>query len=201
MSASAPIAAPASASDPAPTAKHPQDGMVVHVYDDIREEDNHLPNWWLGILFGAIVFGFGYWFVFEVAHAEQSPLELYRAETAAAEKRRAEAAPVSNETLAILAKDAAVIAEGKKTFVSTCAPCHGIEAQGIVGPNLTDGFWLHGSKPIDIFTSVTNGYPEKGMRPWGPVLGTARIRAVTAFVVSIKGTNVAGRPPQGTASE
>ena len=110
-------------------------------------------------------------------------------------------ADVSNETLAVLAKDAAVIADGKKMFVSTCAPCHGIQGQGIVGPNLTDGFWLHGSKPIDIFTSVTNGYPEKGMRPWGPVLGTARIRAVTAFVVSIKGTNVAGRPPQGVASE
>jgi len=195
---SAPAVAPPPAAAPA---KHSQDGVVVHVYDDIREEDNHLPNWWLGILFGAIVFGFGYWFVFEIAHAEQSPLELYRAETAAAEKRRAEAAPVSNETLAVLAKDPAVIADGKKTFVSTCAPCHGIGGQGIVGPNLTDGFWLHGSKPIDIFTSVTNGYPEKGMRPWGPVLGTARIRAVTAFVVSIKGTNVAGRPPQGIAAE
>src|SRR5438105_3372243 len=26
---------------------------VVHVYDDIQEEDNHLPNWWVAILFGA----------------------------------------------------------------------------------------------------------------------------------------------------
>ena len=182
-------------------ADHPGDGVVVHVYDDIREEDNHLPNWWLGILFGAIVFGFGYWFVFEVAHAELSPLELYRVETAAAEKRRAEAAPVSNDTLAVLGKDAATVAEGKKTFVSTCAPCHGLGGQGIVGPNLTDGAWLHGSKPIDIYTSVTNGYPEKGMRSWGPVLGSSRIRAVTAFVLSIKGTNVPGRPPQGTPSD
>ena len=182
-------------------ADHPGNGMVVHVYDDIIEEDNRLPNWWLAILFGAIVFAFGYWFVFEVTHAEQSPLELYRAEAAAAEKHRAEAAPVSNATLAVLGKDAATIAEGKKTFVSTCAPCHGLEGQGIVGPNLTDAAWLHGAKPIDIYTSVTNGYPEKGMRPWGPVLGTARIRAVTAFVLSIKGTNVAGRPPQGTPSD
>ena len=91
---------------------------------------------------------------------------------------------------------------GKKTFVSTCAPCHGLEGQGIIGPNLTDGAWLHGGKPIDVYTSVTNGYPEKGMRPWGPMLGTARIRAVTAFVLSIKGKNVAGgRPPQGTIGD
>lgn len=171
---------------------------VVHVYDDIREEDNHLPDWWLAILFGAIVFAFGYWFVFEVAHASPSPLETWRAETAAAEKKRAEAGPVTNEALSVLAKDSATLADGKKTFVSTCAPCHGLEGQGIVGPNLTDGFWLHGGRPVDIHTSITAGYPDKGMRPWGPVLGVARVRAVAAYVVSIKGQNRAGRPPQGT---
>ena len=58
------------------------------------------------------------------------------------------------------------------------------------------------SVKADVYTSVTNGYPEKGMRPWGPMLGTARIRAVTAFVLSIKGKNVAGgRPPQGTIGD
>jgi len=173
-------------------------GGVVHVFDDIREEDNRLPDWWLGILFGAIVFAFGYWFVFEVAHASPSPLETFRADMAAAEKKRAEAGPVSDEALAVLAKDTVTLADGKRTFISTCAPCHGLEGQGIVGPNLTDGFWLHGAKPVDIHTSITNGYPDKGMRPWGPVLGVARVRAVAAFVVSIKGQNRTGRPPQGT---
>ena len=48
------------------------------------------------------VFAFGYWFVFEVAHASPSPLETWRTETAAAEKKRAEAGPVTNEALAVL---------------------------------------------------------------------------------------------------
>jgi cytochrome c oxidase cbb3-type subunit 3 len=172
---------------------------VVHVYDDIHEEDNHLPNWWLGILFGAIVFAFGYWFIYEVTKAEPSPLESYRIEAAIAEKRRAEASPVSNEVLAVLAKDPTTVGEGKKVFVSNCAPCHGAQGQGIVGPNLTDKFWLHGGKPLDIHKSITGGYPEKGMRAWGPVLGPARIRSVAAFVLSIRGQNLPGRPPQGTA--
>jgi cytochrome c oxidase cbb3-type subunit 3 len=172
---------------------------VVHIYDDIHEEDNHLPNWWLAILFGAIVFAFGYWFIFEVTKAEPSPLESYRSEAAAAEKKRAESSPVSNEVLTVLAKDANTVADGKKIFVSNCAPCHGAQGQGIVGPNLTDKFWLHGGQPLDIHKSITGGYPEKGMRAWGPFLGPTRIRSVAAFVLSIKGQNLPGRPPQGTA--
>lgn len=174
------------------------DNKVLHVYDDIEEEDNHLPHWWLAILYGAIVFAFGYWFVYETTHAAPGPLASLRTEMAEAAKRRAESGPISNESLAVLSRDAKTVAEGKQVFVSTCAPCHAPQGQGLVGPNLTDKFWLHGGAPVDIHKSITGGYPEKGMRPWGAVLGAARVRAVAAFVVSIKGQNLAGRPPQGT---
>ena len=174
---------------------------IVHVYDDIEEEDNHLPNWWLAILFGAIVFGFGYWFLYEVTGALPGPLASFKTETAEAAKKRAEAGPVTNDSLLVLAKDGKTLAEGKQLFTSTCAPCHGAQAQGLVGPNLTDKFWLHGGSGVDIHKSITGGYPEKGMRPWGPVLGATRVRAVAAFVVSLKGQNLPGRPPQGTAVE
>lgn len=177
------------------------DSKVIHVYDDIEEEDNHLPNWWLAILFGAIVFGFGYWFIYEVTGAAPSPLVAFRQETAAANKRRAESAPVSNESLAVLARDEKTLAEGRQIFVSTCAPCHGADAQGVIGPNLTDNFWLHGGTPMAIHKSVTDGYPDKGMRPWTPILGAVRVRTVAAYVLSLKGKNVPGRAPQGTAVE
>jgi cytochrome c oxidase cbb3-type subunit 3 len=184
-----------------PAAGGDPERKVVHVYDDIEEEDNHLPNWWLSILFGAIVFGAGYWFVYEVTGAAPSPLAAFKAEMAEAAQRRAESGPVTDESLAVLARDAKTVADGRQVFVSTCAPCHGTQGQGVVGPNLTDKFWLHGGKPVDIHKSITNGYPEKGMRPWGPVLGAARVRQVAAFVMSIKGQNLPGRPPQGTAAE
>jgi len=172
---------------------------VVHVYDDIEEEDNHLPNWWLGILFGAIVFAFGYWFVYEVTGAAHGPLATFKLETAELARKQAEAGPVTNESLAVLARDGNTLAEGKQVFVWTCAPCHGPLGQGLVGPNLTDKYWLHGGSAVDIHKSITGGYPEKGMRPWGPVLGANRVRSVAAFVVSLKGQNIPGRPPQGTA--
>jgi cytochrome c oxidase cbb3-type subunit 3 len=187
---------PAAGDPPLPAAR-----KIVHVYDDIEEEDNHLPNWWLAILFGAIVFGFGYWFLYEVTATLPGPLATFRAETAEAAKRRAEAGPVTNESLLVLAKDARTLADGKQLFTSTCAPCHGPLAQGLVGPNLTDKFWLHGGTPVDIHKSITNGYPDKGMRPWGQILGAARVRTVAAFVISLKGQNVPGRPPQGIPVE
>jgi len=174
---------------------------VVHVYDDIEEEDNHLPNWWLAILFGAIAFAFGYWFVYEVTKAAHGPLAAFKLESAEIARRQAESGPVSNQTLAVLARDTNTLAEGKQIFISTCAPCHGAQGQGLVGPNLTDKFWLHGGAGVDIHKSINGGYPEKGMRPWGPVLGATRVRAVAAFVVSMKGQNLLGRPPQGTAVE
>jgi cytochrome c oxidase cbb3-type subunit 3 len=174
---------------------------VVHVYDDIEEEDNHLPDWWLAILFGAIIFAFGYWFLFEVTAAAQGSLATFKTEMAEAARKRAEAGPVTNESLAVLAKDASTLAQGKEVFTSTCAPCHGGQAQGLVGPNLTDKFWLHGGAPVDVHKSITNGYPDKGMRPWAQVLGATRVRAVAAFVVSLKGQNLPGRPPQGVPVE
>lgn len=182
-------------------AEVPPQRKVVHVYDDIEEEDNNLPNWWLATLFGAIVFAFGYWFVYEVTAAVPGPLATLRTETAELAKRRAEAGPITDESLAVLAHDEKTLAEGKQTFISTCAPCHGAQGQGLVGPNLTDKFWLHGAKPVDIHKSITGGFPDKGMRPWGQVLGAGRVRSVAAYVLSIKNQNLPGRPPQGTAAD
>ena len=174
---------------------------VHHVYDGIEEQDNHLPNWWLGILFGTIVFSFGYWFVYETTRAAPSPLDVFRTEAAILAKKRAEGGPLSNDSLAVLASDNATVSDGKKTFAQMCAPCHGLEGQGNAGPNLTDKYWMHGANPLAIHKSITDGFPDKGMPAWGPMLGAARVRALTAFVVSIKNTNVPGKPPQGDPVE
>jgi cytochrome c oxidase cbb3-type subunit 3 len=102
------------------------------------------------------------------------------------------------EALRALAKDKGTVDQGKQVFVQTCAACHRQDGGGVVGPNLTDDFWLHGAAPDKIYKTIAKGVPEKGMPAWGPQLGMDRTQAVTAYVISIRGTNVAGgKAPQG----
>lgn len=88
--------------------------------------------------------------------------------------------------------------EGKKVFKQNCVACHGQKGEGIVGPNLTDDYWLHGNKLSDVVKVITNGVPAKGMMAWKPQLSTAQIQAVASYVLSLKGAVPAnGKAPQG----
>lgn len=171
--------------------------LVHHVYDGIEEHDNRLPNWWLGILWTTIVFGFGYWFYFHVAEVGALPMREYQQEAAEAAQRLADNQPISNETLLAMLKDDTQTGNGKALFQQNCGTCHGAEGQGLIGPNLTDNAWLHGGKPVDIHKTISEGAVAKGMPAWGRTLGAGRVKALTAYVLTLKGKNVAGKPPQG----
>lgn len=184
---------------PDPNARPPAEETTpppLHVYDDIEEQDNRLPNWWLGLLYGTIVFAFGYWFVYEIGGYWPHPRAAYEAAAAAAAARAA-AEPLSDQTLLALTKDTRALGEAGRVFQQTCSPCHGMNAQGQVGPNLTDRFWLHGGAPTAIHKSITAGFPSKGMPPWGQILGPTRVRGLTAYLVTLKGKNLPGKAPQG----
>ncbi len=170
---------------------------VIAVYDGIEEEDNHLPYWWLATLFGAIVFAFGYWLVFHTTKALPSPGGAYAADVAALKQSRIDANPMSDEAMAELAKDPAKVEEGRQVYASTCASCHGQQGEGLVGPNLTDKFWIHGNSPTELARAVSEGFADKGMPPWGQILGPDKVRKVTAYLLTLKGKNLPGKEPQG----
>jgi cytochrome c oxidase cbb3-type subunit 3 len=172
-----------------------------HVYDGIVEHDNELPLWWQLTLYGAVVFALVYWFgrrLDAIPSPEQNFVSDMAAQRALEAERARARGTIDDAMLATLQKDPATVAQGKAVFTATCAPCHKADGGGNIGPNLTDAYWLHGSKPIDIFHDVRDGVPAKGMPTWGPQLGDEKVETVVAFVLSIRNTNVpGGKAPQG----
>jgi cytochrome c oxidase cbb3-type subunit 3 len=169
-------------------------GEIIHVYDGIEEADNELPLWWLFTFYGAVVFAVFYWFYYEGFEVGDSPMQAYTAELAASAGQGGE---VTDESLEELATDSAAVAAGNDIFQSSCAACHRNDAGGMVGPNLTDPNWIHGGSPTDIHTTIRDGFPAASMPAWGAVLGPVAVQQVTAFVMSVRNTNVDGKEPQG----
>jgi cytochrome c oxidase cbb3-type subunit 3 len=181
--------------------------VLEHSYDGIREYDNPLPGWWRAMFWGTIVFAAGYFVWFHVADRGESPDARYRNELAVYESKRAEreaadAANVSEELLARNAQDEKLVEHGADIFSTHCASCHSADGRGLIGPNLTDLFQIHGSTRMDMFTTIRNGVSGTAMPAWGEQMGPAEVLAVATFATTLRGKNVAGgKAPQGAPVE
>jgi len=176
------------------------DSIKEHEFDGIQEFDNKLPNWWLWTLYGAIVFALFYWVVFHTLEIRPLPHEEFAAEMqVAAEEQLARAAAqgINNETFTMMAAMDNKVAEGREVFVKHCVACHLDDGRGLVGPNLTDGLWVHGCEPMQMYKIITDGVAAKGMPAWMNQLGPTRVQAVTAYLLTIKDNNIAGKDPEG----
>lgn len=189
-----------------PTEKDPNEPRLLdHEYDGIREYDNPLPRWWVGLFWATIVFAAVYMLNVipgigtgrgRIANYEQE-MKLAGARAAAAEAAHPQL-ELNEATVLAFMHDPAALAEGKQTFTTTCAACHRPDGGGNIGPNLTDEFWLHGDQPMELVHTITNGFPEKGMPAWGPVLQPAQVGHVAAYVLTLQGTDPPHpKPPQG----
>ncbi|MEO6520829.1 MAG: cbb3-type cytochrome c oxidase N-terminal domain-containing protein [Mucilaginibacter sp.] len=177
--------------------------IIAHDYDGIQELDNPTPRWFMVLFYGTIAFGVAYLLIYHVFGIGQLQYDEYKTEMAVAAKDRAtylsKSANLVDENTVKLTKDPTVITAGEAVFKSTCVACHGDHAEGKVGPNLTDDFWLHGNKVSDLFKTIKYGVPSKGMPTWEKQLTPKQISDVANFVKSIHGTNPANpKEPQGT---
>lgn len=179
------------------------DVLLDHDYDGIKELDNALPPWWKWGFYITLVLGVWYLLRFHVWETGPTPLQEYEKEmkiaAAQLEKYRKNNKESVDEKTVTLA-DVAGIAEGKKLFTKTCTPCHGMNGEGnMVGPNLTDKYWLHGGAIGDVFRTINIGVPEKGMQAWGKNFAPADIKNLASYILSLQGTNPANaKAPQGT---
>ena len=179
--------------------------------DGIREYDNPLPDWFVNLFYGCVVYSvlyMGYytgngWALAKAGGVGQG-LSSSGAEYLAAVHMEKSSGAVNlpkevtgGELLALLQAPGS-IAGGEAVFKGNCLACHGDQGQGVVGPNLTDPFWIHGGKPESVLTSISQGYPDKGMPAWKPVLGAEKVRLAAAYVLSLRGRSVANpKAPQG----
>lgn len=168
--------------------------VTGHVWDeDLREYNNPLPRWWLGLFYVTIVFSLVYLVLYPGLGKWQGLLGWSSAGQYEEEMRQAEAkyGPIfrkyASMPVAALAKDEEAMAAGRRLFMTYCAVCHGSDARGGPGfPNLADDDWLWGGDPESIKKSILDG--RQGVMPaWGGTLGDRGIAEVTAYVLSLSG--------------
>jgi len=186
----------------APTQDTTGAALLDHAYDGIQEFDNPLPGWWTAILVLSLIHSIAYFIWFHGGGPGKSETAVYNEEWAAYTKLKQgvaakEEAEISEAKLATLSQDAATLARGKEVFAINCVSCHGPAGAGLVGPNLTDLAQIHGSQRLDIYKTVRDGVIEKGMVAWSTMLTHEQLVDVTAFVVTLRGQNVAGKAAEG----
>ncbi|WP_119287792.1 cytochrome-c oxidase, cbb3-type subunit III [Azohydromonas sediminis] len=172
------------------------DNTTGHVWDeDLREMNNPLPRWWMGLFVITVIFGAVYLALYPglgsfQGAANWSSVDQYQKERA---KLEASMAPVyarfANLSAEELAKDSQAMEIGQRLFLNNCAQCHGSDARGSLGfPNLTDAEWMWGGSHEQIKETITNG--RNGvMPPMAAAVGTADdVRNVAHYVLSLSGS-------------
>ncbi len=185
-------------------AEYRQDTVLSHEFDGIQEFDNRLPNWWLWIMWGSMVFALLYWITFQTLKLRPLPRQQFEQVMLKAQEEqlaRASKAGITNETLVMMSQVPTKVAEGRQIFVKYCVACHLDQGQGVVGPNLTDGYWIHGCEPMQMLRTIRSGVAAKGMPAWMNQLGPTRTQTVLAYVLTLRDTNVPGKEPQGEPCE
>lgn len=178
-----------------------QDRLLDHEYDGIQEYDNPMPRWWLATFWVTIIFSIIYLLNVPGVGIGKGRIADYEAEMAKAAELAAKNDPLAgltDEQLLAAAADPAQRALGATTFTSMCASCHLADGGGLIGPNLTDGYWINGGKPLEIINTISNGVAAKGMPAWGKILKPDQLKAVTGYVLALKGTTPkTPKAPQG----
>lgn len=177
-----------------------KDLMFDHAYDEIRELDNKIPPWFNYLFYGTVIFSIFYMIHYHILSSGDVQAKEYIEEVKMAEMEKLElmksGALLDEKTLTALT-DAAALKSGKEIFIKNCAVCHTESGAGLVGPNLTDDYWIHGGGIKNVFAVVKEGVPAKGMISWKTQLNPRQMQEVSSYVLSLKGTN----PPNPKAPE
>jgi cytochrome c oxidase cbb3-type subunit 3 len=165
--------------------------LMDHDADGIRELDNNLPRWWLWLFYLSIIYAFLYMGYYHVFHMGDLQAAEYNKEWQQGEAIKSASLAKFEASLVTLepSKDAVVLAQGKQIFTTLCAPCHRTDGGGLVGPNLCDDYWIHGSNFVDNLRTILDGVPAKGMLTWKGILKPGEVHAVGSYIYTLRGTH------------
>lgn len=172
------------------------DGTNGHVWDeDLREMNNPLPRWWVGMFILTIIFALFYLSAYPGLGSYAGKLGWtqngqYDQEMADANKALEPLyAKYTAMTAEDLAKNADAKAIGERLFMNNCSQCHGSDAKGSRGfPNLADQDWIHGGSPEKIKETITGGRIGM-MPPMAAAVGNAEdVKNVANYVLSLSGS-------------
>jgi cytochrome c oxidase cbb3-type subunit 3 len=172
------------------------DNTTGHTWDvDLREMNNPLPRWWVGLFVITVVFAVVYLLLYPGLGSKSGVLNWTSSSAHAAdlERWRAQMATTYAKYTALpaaeLAKDDGAMAVGERLFANYCAQCHGSDGRGSKGfPNLTDGDWVWGGSHEKIIETITKG--RMGNMPaLGAAVGSVEdVRNLANYVLSLSGS-------------
>ncbi len=166
--------------------------MTNHEYDGIKELDNHLPPWWVWLMYLTIIFAViysGYYFTGmgmsqEEEYADELLYAKYQQDLIQKDMNLR-----FDETNVAVITDAAKIQEGKEIYETNCVLCHLKDGGGNVGPNLTDKFYIHGKTSTEMYEVIRDGVLSKGMLSWKKQLNPFQIQNVMSYIkTELEGT-------------
>jgi cytochrome c oxidase cbb3-type subunit 3 len=176
--------------------------LMDHEVDGIRELDNNLPRWWVWLFYLTIAFAVFYMTYYHGLHRGNLMAAEYQQEMKIGDAIKTASMNAFEQDFAKLvpSNDPQVLDDGKKTFLKYCAICHRADGGGLVGPNLTDDYWIHGSNFVDNVRTIWNGVPQKGMVTWKGTLKPAEITSVASYIYTLRGTKPPNpKPPENLA--
>lgn len=169
------------------------DEVLDHDYDGIREYDNPMPGWWVGLFWITIVFSACYFVWYHAPVEGRSIYDNYTDAKVAELKARAKefgARPPLEATAqqwADWSVEEKFVQYGQAIFRTNCVSCHGNDATGLVGPNLTDDKWKNVKVVNDVSRVIINGANNNAMpKMGGASLSELDVSAVSAYVISLR---------------
>ena len=171
------------------------DNTTGHVWDgDLREMNNPLPRWWVGLFIITVLFAIAYLFLYPGMGSYKGSLgwsatgQFDKEVNQGNEQVAPLYAKFSGMSTEQLAKDPEAMGIGDRLFMNNCSQCHGSDARGSKGfPNLTDGDWNWGGTPDKIQETITHGRMGV-MPPQAAAIGTPDdVRNLANYVLSLSG--------------